>query len=830
MRAALNHQHDQARAPAAPATTAQHHGSLDPGRSSRSALLRKPDHAVASGLTHHVPGDHAPEPLAAAQQSQMSRAYGFDFSGVLIRRDSPAATGATRALFKDGEIHFRQGEYRPGTPDGDRLIAHELAHVVQQRGGRGERTGSREELEREADHAASLAARGQPAPIALRADPSASYAFHDGEDHDEPLDDTADEAAPDHATHDQDADNESPDRAKQRRKNRAIGPDGAARDRAKQDGPHQRITAQQPSTTQSANKLLDRKKLDDKKPSGASKASVAQRNDRHAGDPHQNQVAADAAKRREPAAGTAKHGNAIANPASQSQPYASRSNRGDTPANHPTHSDANRVVAKANDSHASPANHGAQPDHPLTNEPRASHANHDVAKPSGSMPAPLATGERTGAGIERGDASRASSFATPSSPSGGTPLPATSRRGSAGDTVPAIDTRDPATLLESLAQAPPSRAAVTLAQVHRAAPRAFEAQREHAQAAIPRVPAPTGLPPRTAPRSRIALNSTPGPAPADSPKPKTGDAVSVPRTVVPEAPAAAAQAPNTLPGPRSNAEQGGNQDAALARSTQHAIASISAPVHHVPSRANGMPSVRLRGECDPDQIDSAHAVSADQMRTATHQAALDARRDFGENDILPAANNQVLSATLPARAVTVSSAGKPSPTLDLPPDAVASLDANASPFLREAIGAQQRRYAQGKAQHDAQIQTEHTRHRADVAKLEQEARAKQQAARADSRVTHQIGGSSQGTQQPGTPRATAGEPQGRRPHARRRAQSRCREAQGGRRRCPQETGRHQGIRWLDRVAEVEGDAADRWDPGRHQRHLRQPAQGGEAVL
>ncbi|TMQ12011.1 MAG: hypothetical protein E6J90_32950 [Deltaproteobacteria bacterium] len=204
---------------------------------------------------------------------------------------------------------------------------------------------------------------------------------------------------------------------------------------------------------------------------------------------------------------------------------------------------------------------------------------------------------------------------------------------------------------------------------------------------------------------------------------------------MPEAPAAAAQAPNTLPGPRSNAEQGGNQDAALARSTQHAIASISAPVHHVPSRANGMPSVRLRGECDPDQIDSAHAVSADQMRTATHQAALDARRDFGENDILPAANNQVLSATLPARAVTVSSAGKPSPTLDLPPDAVASLDANASPFLREAIGAQQRRYAQGKAQHDAQIQTEHTRHRADVAKLEQEARAKQQAARADSRVS-----------------------------------------------------------------------------------------------
>jgi hypothetical protein len=77
---------------------------------------------------------------------------------------------------------FRESAYQPGTPDGDRLIAHELAHVVQQQGGRGERVGSRREIEREADVAASLVARGQAAPIRLKA-PVAAYAFDDGEDH-----------------------------------------------------------------------------------------------------------------------------------------------------------------------------------------------------------------------------------------------------------------------------------------------------------------------------------------------------------------------------------------------------------------------------------------------------------------------------------------------------------------------------------------------------------------------------------------------------------------------------------------------------------------------
>lgn len=66
----------------------------------------------------------------------MGNAFSFDFSSVRIH-DDPAAheTASTlraHALTAGGDIWFGSGAYQPGTSTGDRLIAHELAHVVQQ--------------------------------------------------------------------------------------------------------------------------------------------------------------------------------------------------------------------------------------------------------------------------------------------------------------------------------------------------------------------------------------------------------------------------------------------------------------------------------------------------------------------------------------------------------------------------------------------------------------------------------------------------------------------------------------------------------------------------
>jgi hypothetical protein len=77
--------------------------------------------------------------LDSRVQSQMSSAFGYDFSGVRVHADSRADRLSSdlqaRAFTVGSDVAFASGEYRPGTLIGDALIAHELAHVVQQGGG-----------------------------------------------------------------------------------------------------------------------------------------------------------------------------------------------------------------------------------------------------------------------------------------------------------------------------------------------------------------------------------------------------------------------------------------------------------------------------------------------------------------------------------------------------------------------------------------------------------------------------------------------------------------------------------------------------------------------
>ena len=71
-------------------------------------------------------------------KSQMESAFGMDFSHVRVHTDTMAMALSSdlhaRAFTVGEHVAFGSGEYQPGTPVGDALIAHELAHVVQQRG------------------------------------------------------------------------------------------------------------------------------------------------------------------------------------------------------------------------------------------------------------------------------------------------------------------------------------------------------------------------------------------------------------------------------------------------------------------------------------------------------------------------------------------------------------------------------------------------------------------------------------------------------------------------------------------------------------------------
>jgi hypothetical protein len=78
-------------------------------------------------------------PLDQQTRRRMESIFGHDLSGVRVHTSDRAA-GLSRTLRAEAvtmgkEIAFAPGRYRPGTPVGDALIAHELAHVVQQRAG-----------------------------------------------------------------------------------------------------------------------------------------------------------------------------------------------------------------------------------------------------------------------------------------------------------------------------------------------------------------------------------------------------------------------------------------------------------------------------------------------------------------------------------------------------------------------------------------------------------------------------------------------------------------------------------------------------------------------
>jgi hypothetical protein len=167
-----------------------HNDTVEPGQSSRSALLRKPDHAVASGLVQRKARDangvadgaeHAVSaaslssgsPLPDTLMRKFESSLGADLSGVRIHTGGASERAAdavgAKAYTMGNDIHFGAGHYDPSSPGGQHLLAHEVAHTVQQSGEpqrmqfQLEVSSPGDSLEHEADRAADAMVAGGPA-------------------------------------------------------------------------------------------------------------------------------------------------------------------------------------------------------------------------------------------------------------------------------------------------------------------------------------------------------------------------------------------------------------------------------------------------------------------------------------------------------------------------------------------------------------------------------------------------------------------------------------------------------------------------------------------
>jgi hypothetical protein len=101
----------------------------------RAAINAAPVPEEAPPIVHQVlssPG----RPLEAETRALMETRFGYDFSGVRVHADSEAAESARAvnalAYTVGNDLVFSANRYAPHLPGGQRLLAHELTHVMQQ--------------------------------------------------------------------------------------------------------------------------------------------------------------------------------------------------------------------------------------------------------------------------------------------------------------------------------------------------------------------------------------------------------------------------------------------------------------------------------------------------------------------------------------------------------------------------------------------------------------------------------------------------------------------------------------------------------------------------
>ncbi|MFF2922828.1 DUF4157 domain-containing protein [Streptomyces celluloflavus] len=131
----------------------------------------------------------AGQPLDLSVRRELEEQLGHDFSQVRLHTDRDSGQLAelmgADAFAVGRDIFFREGTYRPGTADGQRLLAHELLHTVQNPHGLGALRAGRdlgavslpqESVEREAETAAQESVRAAMLGAVREEDPAAEVA------------------------------------------------------------------------------------------------------------------------------------------------------------------------------------------------------------------------------------------------------------------------------------------------------------------------------------------------------------------------------------------------------------------------------------------------------------------------------------------------------------------------------------------------------------------------------------------------------------------------------------------------------------------------------
>lgn len=95
---------------------------------------RGPAIQVPPGALHLKPSQNG-QRLPEAIQRRMEALFGTSFLDVRVHVGTEASAIGAAAFTHGTDLYFAHGQYNPGSPHGQRLLGHELTHVVQQRSG-----------------------------------------------------------------------------------------------------------------------------------------------------------------------------------------------------------------------------------------------------------------------------------------------------------------------------------------------------------------------------------------------------------------------------------------------------------------------------------------------------------------------------------------------------------------------------------------------------------------------------------------------------------------------------------------------------------------------
>lgn len=251
---------------------------------------------------------------------------------------------------------------------------------------------------------------------------------------------------------------------------------------------------------------------------------------------------------------------------------------------------------------------------------------------------------------------------------------------------------EPENILKQMENVPPTQVLHAYSQVTDISKASLEKQTQKTQAALPKVPAPTGL----APVKKGGIQKK-----------------------------KAAQIKHTEPVRFKGVKTGGKEETIgnirLGSENEPDPEEIMAEAGKYSAAA---PAVSLDGEADPSQTEAFNTEAAQTVQTAKQQELQQLNNEFGENSIFPTEDNSILKAnkTLKTKQSKINKVNK---TLDISADMEAQMNKSLTPEFKAKVGEQQSKYSTGKEKFDTDVTTARADSDKQITQLKEDSKNKQ---------------------------------------------------------------------------------------------------------